>query len=232
MTGLSCVIPAYNEAPRIEAVLGAVLGHPMIDEVVVVDDGSGDDTAARATAIARHAPHLRVIVQPRNGGKSAAVAAGIAQARGHDLLLLDADLIGLAEADLSALIAPVRTGRAEAAISLRRNAPLAWRALGLDYISGERVMARALLAPHLDEIAALPRFGLEVWMNRLWISQGARIAVVRWPGVQSPMKRAKRGGWIAGLRADARMMTDIFATQPPLDCAAQIRAMRRLARGA
>jgi cellulose synthase/poly-beta-1,6-N-acetylglucosamine synthase-like glycosyltransferase len=42
---LSCIIPAYNEAARIGAVLDAVLGHPWIDEVIVVDDGSTDQTA-------------------------------------------------------------------------------------------------------------------------------------------------------------------------------------------
>ena len=41
---LTCVIPAYNEQARIGAVLAAVLDHPLIDDVLVVDDGSTDST--------------------------------------------------------------------------------------------------------------------------------------------------------------------------------------------
>ena len=48
---LSCVIPAFNEAPRIATVLREVLGHPAIDEVIVVDDGSSDGTADAAAAV-------------------------------------------------------------------------------------------------------------------------------------------------------------------------------------
>lgn len=42
---LSCIIPAYNEATRIAAVLDVAVGHALIHEVIVVDDGSTDDTA-------------------------------------------------------------------------------------------------------------------------------------------------------------------------------------------
>ncbi|MCR8547835.1 glycosyltransferase family 2 protein [Salipiger sp. P9] len=223
---LSCIIPAFNEAPRIGAVLDAVLGHPLICEVIVVDDGSSDGTADRAEARAAQAPGLRVIRQPRNGGKSRAVATGIEAARGTHILLLDSDLLGLDADHLSALIAPVLDARAEAAISLRRNAPLPWRMIGIDYISGERVMPRALLAGQTDTLRSLPRFGLEVFINRLWLNAGLRLAIVRWPGVESPFKHAKRGSRLAGLRADAAMLGDIFRTVPPMETLKQVLALR------
>ncbi|MBE9636618.1 glycosyltransferase [Salipiger mangrovisoli] len=223
---LSCIIPAYNEAPRIAAVLGAVLDHPLIDEVVVVDDGSGDGTAEVAEAAGQGHSRLRVLRQPDNGGKTRAVARGIAEARGTHVLLLDSDLIGLDAGQISALAAPVLEGRAGAAISLRRNAPLLWRMIGIDYISGERVMPRDVLAAQVETLLALPRFGLEVFMNRLWIEAGLRVAVVRWPGVESPWKHDKRGGRIAGLRADLAMMGDIFRTVPPAETIRQVLALR------
>ena len=117
MTRVSCVVPAYNEAPRIGAVLAAVLGQPMIDEVIVVDDASRDGTAAVA-----HAAGARVIALAANGGKTAALLAGIAAARGEVLLLLDADLVGLRPQDLAALLEPVLAGRRQASISLRAGA--------------------------------------------------------------------------------------------------------------
>jgi glycosyltransferase involved in cell wall biosynthesis len=90
---LSVVIPAYNEAAfigtlleRIQAVDLAPL--EVTPELIVVDDGSADDTAVIAE---RHAG-VRVIRQRPNAGKGAAVRAGIAAATGSHVLIQDADL--------------------------------------------------------------------------------------------------------------------------------------------
>lgn len=203
---ISCLIPAYNEAARIGTVLDAALHHPLIDEVIVIDDGSTDDTARIAARTG-----VRLLHMARNGGKTRALAAGIALSRGDTLLFLDADLTGLTAQDLTRLILPVASGRADTSISLRRNAPWLWRWIGLDYISGERIVPRALLAPHIDRLATLPRFGVEVYLNSLWIAARLRIAVVRWDGVDSPSKVSKRG-FFAGLAADAAMLADMLRT--------------------
>lgn len=220
---VSCVIPAYNEAPRIAAVLQTVAAHPLIDEVIVVDDGSSDGTAEVAATI----PGVRLIQQNPNRGKSWAVSVGIEAARHELILLLDSDLLGLAPEAISALIDPVRSGRADVSISLRGNAPWLWRLIGLDYISGERVLRRALIGQP-QALRALPRFGLEMHLNRRLIAARARIAVVRWPEVASPWKGAKRGR-LAGVLADLRMLADMFRTVPLHRAVAQIVAMRGLA---
>jgi glycosyltransferase involved in cell wall biosynthesis len=220
MTRISCIIPAWNEAARIGAVLSVALDHPIIDEVIVVDDASTDDTAA----VVRAFPAARLIRQPVNAGKTRAVATGVAAARGAHVLMLDADLQGLTPAAITALVTPVAEGRADTTISLRGNAPAPWRAIGIDYISGERVVPRALL----EGLEPQARFGLEVAMNQRILENRLRLAIVRWPAVRSPLKAEKMGLW-RGLRADAGMIRDIFRTIGPTTAAAQIIGMRRLA---
>ncbi|MEI6098795.1 MAG: glycosyltransferase family 2 protein [Alphaproteobacteria bacterium] len=200
---LTCLIPAYNEQDRITAVLQAVLDHPLIDEVLVIDDGSTDATSAvvrRSTA--------RLITLSPNVGKTAALARGLAESSGDLILLVDADLVGLSPTHLTALITPVLSGHADISISLRDNAPTIWHLLGLDYISGERVLQKSLLTPHLDHLHTLPKFGFEVYLNSLLIQHTARIAVVRWPGVISPLKSRKYGFWV-GVKGDIKMLADL-----------------------
>ena len=219
---LTCLIPAYNEQDRIAAVLQAVLGHPLIDEVLVIDDGSTDATSAVVRGT-----HARLITLQPNVGKTAALAHGLAQAQGDLILLVDADLIGLSPDHLTALIAPVTEGRADITISLRDNAPFLWRWIGLDYISGERVLRKSLLDGQDSALKNLPKFGFEVFLNSLLVTRGARIAVVRWPGVISPLKSQKYGLW-TGIKADIKMMRDLFRAVPPLGLLRQIVQMRRL----
>lgn len=218
----TCLIPAYNEATRIGPVLDAVLALPLLAQVIVIDDGSTDDTHAIARA-----KGAQVIRTPGNLGKTKALAMGFDAVTTSHVVLIDADLTGLTGQALTALIDPVRDGTATATISLRGNAPRTWRLIGIDYISGERVIARELLAGHQDKLTGLPRFGFEVFLNRLLIARNAPIAIVPWPDVASPSKASKRGV-VAGIRADIAMMADIFRTIGPVDCLRQITALRRL----
>jgi glycosyltransferase involved in cell wall biosynthesis len=219
VTRFTCLIPAHDEAPRIGSVLAAVTGHPLIERVLVVDDGSRDGTAEVARASG-----AEVLVLPQNMGKTAALVQGIARVTTPGLVLIDADLVGLTAADVTRLVEPLRSGRAEVTVSLRGNAPLAWRAIGLDYLSGERAMPTALVGAHLDRMLRLPRFGFEVWLNGVILSAGLRLAVVAWPGVASPAKSVKRG-FVAGIRGDIAMLGDILRTVPLPRVTAQILRM-------
>jgi dolichyl-phosphate beta-glucosyltransferase len=91
---LSVVIPAYNEALRLGPSLRQVVGYlrqqPGSYEVLVVDDGSTDATAAVAGELA--ADGVRVLRQEVNRGKGAVIKVGVLASRGREVLLVDADL--------------------------------------------------------------------------------------------------------------------------------------------
>ncbi len=93
----SLVIPAYNESRRLAAGFDRL--RPVLDEmdpeqieVVVVDDGSTDDTLQVAHRVFGHLPHVVFVQQPQNRGKGAAVRLGISVARAPYVITNDADL--------------------------------------------------------------------------------------------------------------------------------------------
>ena len=109
---ISVLIPAYNEAERIAATIAAIRKIPGISEIIVVDDGSTDDTAARAEQAGADS-----VFRQQNQGKGAALNAAYALACGDILLLLDADL-GDTAAEAVKLLEPVRHGAAEMTIAV------------------------------------------------------------------------------------------------------------------
>lgn len=92
----SIVVPAYNEHARIGGTLEQILEHlrqnAWTAEIVVVDDGSRDDTFNLARQFALEHPQVRVIQNPGNQGKGYSVRNGMLNARGEVLLFTDADL--------------------------------------------------------------------------------------------------------------------------------------------
>lgn len=93
---VSIVVPLYNEQDNVER-LCAATHEALADmrrtyELVLVDDGSSDGTYGAAAAVARRDPRVRFIVLARNSGQTAAMAAGMALARGKYLVTMDGDL--------------------------------------------------------------------------------------------------------------------------------------------
>lgn len=110
---LSVVLPAYNEAhliaPRLRRLLKHLSRRSSTWEVIVVDDGSTDGTAAAVLAVAAAAPRLRLARGGENRGKGAALRLGFEEARGRVLATTDADL-SYALADLDAAVDAVEAG--------------------------------------------------------------------------------------------------------------------------
>src|SRR6185312_11910371 len=147
---VSAVVPAYNESSRIRAVLEAILDAGIADEIIVVSDGSQDDTFA----IAQSVQGVDAVQLPTNRGKAYALKHGADRARGDVLLFLDADLIGLRPEHLRALVAPVVSGKAAMALGIFGGGRF-WTDLAqriAPNISGQRALLRNLFlaVPDLD----------------------------------------------------------------------------------
>jgi glycosyltransferase involved in cell wall biosynthesis len=118
MMKVSVVIPCFNERKTIEQVISAVRAAPIKEiEIVVVDDGSTDGTATLLKE--KIAPVVdRIIYQPRNRGKGAALRAGFAAASGDVILVQDADL-EYDPNDYPSLLEPILSGNADAVFGSR-----------------------------------------------------------------------------------------------------------------
>lgn len=208
MTKISCIIAAYNEAERIGNVLETVCAHPLLDEIIVVDDGSSDNTKEIVKNFAR----VKLVVHEKNKGKSQAVVSGFLQSSGEYILLMDADLVGLTAKNISDMIEPVISGQADISISLRNNSLWIYKKVGLDFFSGERFFHRRLIQDNIRQIEELPGYGLETYMDKLIIKNKCRIKIVFWHNT-SHMLKVEKTGFLTAIKDEIFMVLKILKTQ-------------------
>ncbi len=219
---ISCVVPIFNEGKRVSGVLNALVGHPLIGEVIVVNDGSTDNSEK----ILGEWRGIKLISYKKNKGKSHAVMTGLKAAK-HDLILtIDSDLEGLSREDVMALIEPVASGKADVSMTLRKNSLAIFKYFGLDFVSGERIFDRRTIG-NLDELGKLTCFGLESYLNNLMIQNKARLKVVYWKNVITPRKSVKFGFW-DGTKRDWKMVGEIVRFLGVRGVYRQFRAMLKL----
>lgn len=189
---LSVIVPAYNEASTIEAVVERLHRVPLRLEVVGVNDGSTDGTGAVLDRLAQAGLVHRVVHHPVNRGKGAALRSGIATATGHVIVVQDADL-EYDPGELPGLLGPIRDGRADAVYGSRfQGGP--HRVLYFWHTVGNRVltlvsnmltnvnltdMETCYKLVRADLLKRLPltanRFGIEVELTARLAQAGARI---------------------------------------------------------
>jgi glycosyltransferase involved in cell wall biosynthesis len=137
---VTVIVPAYNEARTIEQVLRRLTELDLDAEILVVDDGSIDETVEIVGGLEAEIPGLRLIVHERNQGKGAAVRTGINASTGDFVMIQDADL-EYDPADIPKLLGPLFDGVADVVYGTRfrggetQRAHLFWHYAGNRFLS-------------------------------------------------------------------------------------------------
>jgi len=197
------IIPAYNEEKTIGYVLECLVRVKEIKKIVVVSDGSTDNTVQ----VARNF-NVEVVELEENRGKGGAMKAGLDRIEADIVLFLDADLIGLTEKHVRDLLLPVQNGEAEMTIGIfdkgRIATDLAQRmAPGL---SGQRAVKTSILRDISD--LDIARFGVEVALMKYADDHNLRVKEVLLKDMTHVMKEEKMGVW-RGVAARVRMYWEI-----------------------
>jgi glycosyltransferase involved in cell wall biosynthesis len=137
---VSLVVPSYNEAGTVAAVVRRAVAMTLHLEIVVVDDGSTDGTADLLESLRREVPILTVLRHEQNQGKGAAVRDGIRVTTGDFVVIQDADL-EYDPKDLPVLLGPLFEGRADAVYGTRLRGGEPQRAHLFWHYAGNRLLS-------------------------------------------------------------------------------------------
>lgn len=136
---LAVLMPVYNEAATIGTVAAKVLAQEGVAELLIVDDASIDATPAELARLASADPRVKILRHDHNRGKGAALRTAIAAASAPIAVIQDADL-EYDPADYEALMAPIRTGKADAVFGSRFVGGQAHRVLYFWHMAGNRLL--------------------------------------------------------------------------------------------
>ena len=209
MPTIDVVMPARNEAPTVAANVAAALGCRHVREVLVVDDGSTDDTGERA--VAAGAKVLRR--DAAEGSKAHAMETGVEASDAEAILFVDADCTGLAPRHLDAICEPFLLGRADMSVGAFDYGRF-WNRLVPWWppLSGERIVPRWVF----DAVPPDKRDGytIEVRLNEVIAEGRLRTSVRVMDGVYHRTKRDKHGR-LEGFRRTWWMYKDLLGLLLP-----------------
>lgn len=192
---VSAVVSALNEEKTIAGVIDPLLRSEYIDEVIVVNDGSTDNTPEICRSFGERIIFLDYKV---NRGMGFAMSQGVAHASGDIIAFFDADLVGLNDALIGRIVEPMLedTG-VQGVLGYSENTDrmgfpgrimqgISHRTVGR--VTGQRAYYREDLLPHLDQMAGVNR-GAVVYLN----SKLRNVAMVPMPDLKIVLKAEKVG---------------------------------------
>lgn len=185
------IVPAYNEEKNVGNVLKVLLDCPELDEVILMDDGSKDNTAKIGRDFG-----VRVITNNPNRGKGEAMIIAVESTDADIVAFFDADLINLQKQHVSDLIWPVKNGHAAMCVGLRGRAGglpklMARIAPIMFVIGGERAMKR-------EVFLGVPRkfikgFSVEIALNYYCRQKQLKVLLVELKALTIIRKEQKMG---------------------------------------
>ena len=214
MKKIGVVIPAWNEEKDISLVLNTVGPVNWLSQIVVIDDGSIDNTLIVAQECASKYPNMFVELLPENKGKGAALLTGV-QALDAEIevaIFLDADLYGFNAEHLAKLRDPIVSQRCDMTVAGFRKGR--WRTdLSQRFtpnLSGQRCLPRKAAEQALLQFAN-SGYGVEIGLTFYGRRNKWRVEYVIWEGTSHDMKESKLGLW-KGLKIRQMMYRQILNT--------------------
>jgi len=204
--GISAIIAAYNEEKTIAEVLTVLTRHPLIDEVIVVSDGSNDSTVEIARTFDVSTISLR-----ENRGKGYAMRVGVEYARHDILFFVDGDMFNLTDRHISSLVRPVLRDECDMNIGVRNRGPIRnffhlQMKVG-PVLSGIRVMRRDVW--ETVPLRYQERFKIEAALNFFCSQAGYRQRQTVIYNLGHLIKESKRGFW-PGVTSRWEMSREVF----------------------
>ncbi|OHA79992.1 MAG: hypothetical protein A2747_02105 [Candidatus Yonathbacteria bacterium RIFCSPHIGHO2_01_FULL_44_41] len=198
---ISVIIPAYNESAGIRRVIKIIRSSPIVREIIVVDDGSSDNTSAIAIRSG-----AQVITLPRNRGKGQAMQAGVNEAKNDVILFCDGDMYGFSETSIKNMVSPIIEGKEDMVIGIRPVISSIQRIFPfLVPISGFRAIKKSLWSEIPSKF--ISGYQVELAINFVARRNGWRVLHFDVPGLKHSIKEAKLGIF-SGLVARATMSFD------------------------
>ncbi len=189
----TAIVCAYNEEKHLASVIDGLLNAPLIQEIIVVDDGSNDRTSAILHQYGQ-SNDIRPIFLSPNHGKGYAMAEATAAASGDILLFVDADLINWDAEYAGQVLSPILKGQADLVIGYPLRPNDKWDLLdplGIQrWLSGQRAVWRTDLLPIVAKMRP-SRFGVETLINMHYRTRHQPIKIVKLNGLLHPIKFEK-----------------------------------------
>jgi len=192
MKKVSAIICAYNEEKTIKEVILSVSKDILVSEIVVVNDGSTDNSKEIIEAL-KEEIDISAIHLEENKGKGYAMATGVENSTGDIIVFIDADLSNLKEEHFEQLITPIFRNEVDMVLGQATETLIDYKINPFKSFTGERAMLKKDILPILEEMKP-SKFGVETLINLYYQAHEKRVKYVMLEGLKHPTKFDKASG--------------------------------------